>query len=406
LLAATALLLPSAACPQFFSEPAVLELDPSARASAMGHTGTAVFWGAFPDFYRNPALLGHHRGVRYEWSSTQLVPQLADDLFVRANRLTLGEWGVGATFSGEPISGLGGTTLDYPDQELLDFGGQVIATFDPYEEVDTWGVGVNAIELAENLLHRGRGRGDVHPISRFGDISYGFAAKDVETYFGPDIVTGDEMRGRMTTHDHGLLVRLTPYDSIDHEGVWPALDYALAPIASGLRVDFSAGFSWINDADETIDFPDGSDPVSRVERRGYALRAALGLPTAVETELEARNASWLAGAFSPIVSVGLAWDQKQQTYGTAESEELGSNGVEITLFNVFTLRTGEYEAFSGGDEVTDLNTWGYGLGFHVQGLGGVYFDRAEVELASGLDNHEPTAFGFWVDPPGLWRALR
>jgi hypothetical protein len=39
-------------------------------------------------------------------------------------------------------------------------------------------------------------------------------------------------------------------------------------------------------------------------------------------------------------------------------------------------------------------------------LGGVYFDRAEVELASGLDNHEPTAFGFWVDPPGLWRALR
>jgi hypothetical protein len=84
--AVLALLLPASAWPQLLSGASVLELDPSARASAMGHTGTAVFWGAFPDFYRNPALLGHHHGVHYEWSSTELLPTLTDDLHVRANR--------------------------------------------------------------------------------------------------------------------------------------------------------------------------------------------------------------------------------------------------------------------------------------------------------------------------------
>lgn len=57
-------------------------------------------------------------------------------------------------------------------------------------------------------------------------------------------------------------------------------------------------------------------------------------------------------------------------------------------------------------ELTTRNTWGYGLGFHVPRLGGVYFDRGEVALpASALGNHEHTAFGFWINPPGLWRAL-
>jgi len=65
-LLAGAIFPASPAFPQTPSEPTVLALDPSARASAMGHTGTSVFWGAFPDFYRNPALLGHHRGIHYE----------------------------------------------------------------------------------------------------------------------------------------------------------------------------------------------------------------------------------------------------------------------------------------------------------------------------------------------------
>ena len=403
-IAGVAALFPASAWSQLESGASVLDLDPSARASAMGHTGTSVFWGAFPDFYRNPALLGHHRGVHYEWSSTQLLPSLTDALHVRANRLTLGDWGIGATFSGQPISGLGGTLYDAGDLTERDQSGQPVGTYHYEEEIDTWGIGVNAIELTENLIGGGKGE---HPISRFGDVSYGFASKDVGVFVGP--LTSGDITAEMTTHDHGLLVRLTPYDSIDYEGLLPGLDRALEPIASGLRVDVTYGRAWINDDQETIEFSSGgSDPVARVERQGFALRAALGLPSAIEAELEARDTSWLASALSPILSVGLAWDKEQQTYGDAEGLELGSNGVEVTVFNVFSIRNGSYETIPNfqNPETADRNTWGYGLGFHVQGLGGVYFDRGEVALpASGLGNQTPTAFGLWVDPPGLWRAF-
>jgi len=388
--------------------PAVLALDPSARSSAMGHAGTAVFWGAFPEFFWNPALLAHHRGVRYEWSSTRLLPEFVDDFHVRGNRLTLGGWGLGATLSGQPISGAGGTYLHYPELTLRDQTGEPIGTFQPFEEVDTWGVGISAIELAENLLSGGRK--DAHPISRFGDVSWGYAAKDVEVFIAPGTPLTPEIRGRMTTHDQGLLVRLTPYDSIDHEGLLPGFDRAIAPLASGLRVDWTIGLAWINDAEETLDFTNGdSDPVARVERWGYGLRVAMGLPSSVESELSARGASWLASALTPLLSVGLAWDEEKDTYrggNPLEGVELAANGIEITLFNVFSIRSGEYEVPVDEAAVDSRNTWGVGLGFHVPGLGGVYFDHAEVSLGSSLANNEPTAVGFWVDPIGLARAIQ
>jgi hypothetical protein len=409
--AGAAILSPACAWSQIFeSGPSVLGLEPSARSAAMGHTGAAVFWGAFPEYYWNPALLGHHRGVRYEWSSTQLLPDFVDDFFFRANRLTLGDWGFGATLSGQPLHGLGGTYMDFGENTLTDLSGQPIGTYHPFEEINTWGIGVNGAELAENLF--GPGQRGAHPISRFGDVSYGFASKDVEAFYLPETAPLPEIRGRMTTHDHGLLVRLTPYDSIDNDGFLPGFDHAIAPLAGGFRLDFSYGRSWINDEEETLDFTDGdSNPVARVQRQGYALRAMLGLPSGVESELEARDAPWLASALTPLLSVGFAWDEYQGTYrepGGVESEgpEFHSDGIEVTLFNVFSIRRGAYDVLIDEGEANTRNTWGYGLGFHVPQLGGVYFDRGEVSLVAGLANHEPTAFGFWVDPPGLWRALK
>ena len=263
---------------------------------------------------------------------------------------------------------------------------------------------------AMNLL--GRTLKSEHLISRFGDLSYGFASKDVEVFALPKTAMSPEVRGRMTTHDHGLLVRLTPYDSIDHEGFLPGFDQAIAPLASGFRLDLGYGRSWINDEDEMLEFTDGdTSPVARVERQGYALRAMLGLPSAVEDDLVARDASWLAGVLTPILSVGLAWDEQKETYRAAngverEGPEFHSDGMEVILFNVFSIRSGAYDILIDEGETTTRNTWGYGLGFHVPRFGGVFYDRGEVSLWSGLANHEPTAFGFWVDPPGLWRSLK
>jgi hypothetical protein len=363
----------------------------------MGQAGTGVFWGSFPDFYCNPALLGYHRGVRYEWSDTRYDLEF-EERRLGANRLTLGGWGFGITLSGQPISGMGGTYLSYSEPLKL-----VIGVVYPFDEVDTWGFGANAIEIAENVI--GGAMRSEHPISRFADVSWGFAAKNVEVRRESPYGVG-----RSETSDRGILIRLTPYDSIDHEGFWPSFDAVIAPIANGLRVDASYGKSQLNSSEEFIEYR-FAEPgtVPQIERQGYGFRVGLGLPSALESALESNSVSWLGSALVPMLAVGLAWDQTQETYRFLPTYELeGANerkfGYEIVILNVLAIRRGEYEVEPLPEFSRIIRqTRGFGLGFQVPGIGGFYFDRAEDEWSRAKD--ETDAFGFWVDPPGLWRAL-
>lgn len=63
-----------------------LLIDPSVRSSGMGRSSNAVFWGSGPNYWSNPALLAFSRGVEYEWGRTQLVPDLASDVFFTSKR--------------------------------------------------------------------------------------------------------------------------------------------------------------------------------------------------------------------------------------------------------------------------------------------------------------------------------
>src|SRR5258705_13736084 len=82
-------------------------IDTSIRASGMGRAGVAVFWGGDPNHWVNPALLGYHEGIRYEYGKTRLVPELVDDVFFRSNVTTVGGFGIGAYMTGKPPKHLG-----------------------------------------------------------------------------------------------------------------------------------------------------------------------------------------------------------------------------------------------------------------------------------------------------------
>lgn len=399
---------------QVMTGPPVIAREPAARSAAMGQKGAAVFWGPFPDFHFNPALLGHHRDLRFERSSSTEHSALSGDVVLRANRLTLGGWGFGITLSGQPISGMGGTYLEWQDVLV-----PAVGIVHPYEDDNYWGVGVSGFELAENLLGGGlKGEEPAHPISRFADASWGFITHEI------DALHENLGYASATTHDQGLLARITPYDSIDHEGLLPQLDRAIAPVTDGVRIDASFGISRINTAGEmlvhivflpdSLGGPRGDyELLPRVERQGFALRVAIGLPSSIVAGLEARRASWLASALSPMLALGAAWDRERNVYewygGTVvEGPERRHVGLELTILNVLSLRSGEFEVqddFGGPRYI--VNTWGYGVGFEVPGLGGVHYDRAEVmPLSTARTYVEPTSFGFWVNPIGIVRAFQ
>ena len=407
LVLVSSLFLPGIAFAQLSTGAAALFLGPSPRTEALGRQCTAVFWGPFPDFWSNPALLGYHAGLGYEWTRLQLVPSLADDVFFRSNRLTIGGWGVALSLSGVPFENAGGILLDYGENVFTDPEGNVIGTFHSYDEVNSWGVGINGVEFVESL----RSRGSFYPLSRYFDVSFGYTHKNVEVDLLPETPGRPAIRDEIGTNDYGFAGRLTPYNTIDHTGSFSELDATI-----GLRLDLSAGWGRINDESETIQPGSNPDPVVRMENMGLAVRGSVGLPKQILADLDSKGVGWLGEALSPLLALGFNWDNSQDTYvveeGGAKREGLllASQGWELTLLNVVSIRRGEYDAWDGPlDDFTtaDRSTSGWGLALDVPGIGGVHYDRATVEIpAAGLADHEPTAFGFWVDPIGLWNVIK
>jgi hypothetical protein len=387
-------------------------LDPSIRAAGTGKAGTAVFWGPDPDYWRNPALLACECGVRYEHGKTQLVPDLADDVYFTSDRLTLAAFGLGLSFEGQPLDVLGGRRLDYGQTEAVDEEGKSYGFFDSWEEVESWGIAVSAMHVLDSVLDLTR---DDHSVlRRFGDIGLGVRWNTADVHLAPDWameIIGADGSGQTEAHtrDWGYLVRLSPYNSIDYEGWLPALDEVLEPVLGGIAVEAAYGEGTLNDRNDTVQFGDlAPDPISRYDRRGYSIHVAAGFPGVLSEGLESHGLGWLAESLSPMISVGWAWDRmvRSMEFPDPGSRVAGAeqeySGWELEFANILTLRRGRIDDRDGeihGD------TSGWGLGFKAGDYGGFRYDKATVPQALDVNEVEREGFTVFVDPLTIWRDL-
>lgn len=354
-----------------------LDLDLSVRSSGMGGASGAVFWGGDPNHWANPALLGYHRGVAYTWGRTQLVPGLANDVILESRRYTLGYGGVGLAFAGK---GPGSIRLDYGLSEGVDQNGNFTGMFDSYEKVDSWGFGVSLAEALSSWAALG-GR-PAPAITRHADVAFGFASKDVDIVLAPATMSGTASG---TGLDYGVLLRVSP-------PVTPA--GAELP----LRLDLAYGYSVQNFNDEQVTFvnEDQSSPFTRIRRNGVAGRIAVGVPASLRGGASGATA-WLFESFDPLILIGLAGDWEHNSAGSQSGfYDVGRFGVEVTLANVLTWRTGHVTDRVGG---IDGDTGGWGLGFHIGRLAGFRYDRATVPQSrdSGLPDLERKGYTMFVD---------
>lgn len=128
-----------------------LDIDLSIRSNGMGKASNALFWGSDLNHWGNPALLGYVRGVGFEMGRRSLVPGLANDVILWSTVIKVGGGGLGVVLSGKPF-GVGGARLDYGESEGTDESGQPTGTYKSFEEIDSWGFGVNAFELLETVI--------------------------------------------------------------------------------------------------------------------------------------------------------------------------------------------------------------------------------------------------------------
>jgi hypothetical protein len=353
----------------------------------MGSAGVAVFWRETPDDWANPALLGHQRGIRYSYGETQLVPDLADDVYFKTHRILLGGWGLGLNISGKPIDSMGKLRLDYGKSYATDEDGNIIRVFSSYEEIRTLGVGVSLLELASNIAEATGG--SPWGVSRWLMVELGHSWKDIVVDLAPEDVTldGRAARGEATEKDRGVLVRVTPLDGIGSDG-------------GGLkhRIDLAAGFAQLNYDDSGISYidEDQSDPIVEDRRLGFSARWKLALPAG----------EGLVWSFvSPSVDVGLAWQQSKFYDGDVQvGGTINRTGQEVVLADVVSLRHGYVD-----DEVgtVENDTWGVGASLAYRKAIGARFDWAQVPQSKFLrQDVQRRSITVFVDPLRIWQELR
>jgi hypothetical protein len=353
----------------------------------MGRAGAAVFWGGDPDAWSNPALLGYHQGVRYTWGETQLVPDLADDVYFTTKETTVAAYGLGFSFAGQP-GDFGSMRLSYGISEGTDESGNSLGTFEAYEEIDSWGVGLSLGQAAEAIALATSG--EAPTITRYVDVALGMTKKDIKVVLSPDFSGLGVGSAEGSSEDRGWLVRVTPWDTIT-----PRPNAAAEP-SFRLRVDLAYGASTKNDDASTLQFiPGGTpDPMTEQSRQGLAARIALH-PAALDRALQDDGLGLLARSLTPLIGLGITTeDQTDRTPGWPDWE-IDKSGFELTLGNLFWWRRGHYEDATGD---IDGTTTGWGLGLSLAGTAGFRYDRATVPQASGFDDVEREAWTFYINP--------
>lgn len=379
LLALALLSLPGLASAQSASGAIGMFFQPSTRGVALGSASTASPWGIDPDPWANPALLGYQRGLRYEGSEAQLVPDFTDDVFLHTNRLTLGHGGIGILVADRPGLSEPGVRIDFGEQVMTDETGTEIGRVESREDIEAFGVGVSLREL-----QRHTGRLDEDGPMRYFDFAAGFSYKTLRTGLAGATVTTPYVFGEGSSFDLGFLLLGNLVRRADANG---------QPL---LAVDAALGLAFLNFDDGEVEFSDPAqtDPILQQRRLGLGLHAAFGSGTMLSLPAGSR----LAGALSPLVDLQFTVDRTHVE--PEDDQELW--GLELTLLNIFSWRTGHVTDEQGD---IDGDTSGWGAGIQLPGIGGFRVDRATRPQADGLSDVDREGYLVWLDVAGLYREL-
>jgi hypothetical protein len=146
-----------------------------------GRGGAAMFWGE-PDPWVNPASLSTVHGIGWVAGRTKVAPDFSDGLVFDSQRLLVGTAGVGLSFMGQPISGLGRARLDTGPITIYDpFG---TTEFSLIDETQGWGFGLSPLRVID-ALRRAHGS-SAPPLTDVGEVSFGFQAKRTHLTIEPD----------------------------------------------------------------------------------------------------------------------------------------------------------------------------------------------------------------------------
>ena len=340
---------------------AAILFEPSIEAAGMGGGGVSWFWRDEPNSWMNPALLGTQNGLRYSYGTTTYHPVPGEDIDLTSHRFSVGGWGVGLLFAGKPVGH--DIKLDYGESDLTDIDGNVIATVNVFEEVQSFGIGVSVLDLLASIAPSSE---RLALMRRYVGISLGHTWKDILFEVEPELA--GLAHGKAQQSDRGVAARLTPVDQIRGD-----LDQVADHVR--WRVDLTGGYAELNyDADGDMTFYDGSgtsDPIYELQRGGVAARVSMALPSSLDGSIY--------NFITPTIRLGFHHEWSDY-YDDGFPFDLAIRrwGGELVLADALYLRIGGVrDAVFGVDE----STWGAGLALKYRKKVGVRFDYAHYPFS-------------------------
>jgi hypothetical protein len=362
----------------FYAPPALSTLfDTSIRAAAMGGAGTAVMWGE-PGVWANPATLSGVNGIGWVAGYTHVLPGLAEDVTFNSQRLLIGGGGLGFSFMGQPISGLGKAKFDLGTTTVFTpFGSN---TFSAYDQTEGWGVGLSPLRLVESI--RKLVHASPHSLTSYGDVAFGYQGKASKAVVDPGFKLDEA-----GTYDWGASGRLAL-------GRFWGAD---APF----RLDLSGAYAQLNVIKP--DEKNSGDAAQQVDRFGAALH--LSPPPPSERSSSPPSLPWWRPGDVPEISAGLAYDHEHRHDEpfAGDSYDVDHYGLEANVFRLLSVRVGYVY-----DREGQIKGWTYGGGLSVPigPWGSVGYQLASVPLAPDVDRQFRQGFSVWLDPTRFWSGNR
>jgi len=332
-------------------------LEPDARSQGMGSAYTAIAEGPYASYW-NPAALGIQEGLWGGWGTAQLVPDLADDIWLRSKHMSFSWKNLGVGFNRNYLDyGTSYITGDSPDEAIA---------YDSYEYCQTIGVGLNLLDWIDENKHF--------------DFALGVNFKQFKVDLAPSEILDIEVGSSTASDiDIGFLATGTHYmPTLNIEGV------NLGEASNDLTTSISlrGGLVYKNIQKGTIRYPE----IQQIDPLGYFRHSGV----AIEAILQ---------RIPPFPHV-VRFIYSQDWENTLEPEtgpDIGHKGIEIDLLGIFSYRWGYIDDPDG--DITD-STSGWGLGFDIElenrfiSRIGAHYNSADVPQASDLARAKKGSWAF------------
>jgi len=333
-------------------------LRPDARSQGMGSAYTAIAEGPYASYW-NPAALGLQEGLWGGWGTAQLLPGIADDLWLRSKHVSFSWKGMGIGFNRN--------FLDYGTSYLTGDSPDEVIAHDSYEYCQSLGLGLNLLEPIGKSEHLDLALGisfkqfriDIPP-PHILDFSTVVTASDIDIGF---MITGVQSFPRM--------------DIVDVSWGEASNDHTTS-------IEIRGGLVYKNTQKSPLKYMElghqYGEPLGYFRHSGIAVKATLQrLPP-----------------FPHVVRVIYSQDWEEMLEPEI-GPDIGYKGVEIDFLGVLAFRRGYIDNPDG--KITD-STSGWGLGFDIEVENryisriSAHYDSAEVPQAEGMARARKGSWAF------------